>query len=68
MDWVASALTLLGNVFVIKKKWYAFVIFFVANCMWAYWWFMHQQWAAMILVALFLGQNVWGYIQWRKVG
>jgi uncharacterized membrane protein YbaN (DUF454 family) len=67
MDWVASALCLIGNIVLIKKKhWSVFVIYFIANSIWAYWWFVRQEWAAMILVSIFMAQNIYGFYEWRK--
>lgn len=67
ISWIASGLTLLGNVILIRKRsWKAFVIFFVGNAIWFYYWFSKQEWAAMILVGVFLLQNIWGIWSWRK--
>ena len=67
MDWIASALTWIGNFILIKtKKWYVFIIFAVGNTLWMIHWYNNRQWAAFLLVGSFLIQNVWGIIKWRK--
>ena len=69
MDWVASAIVFIGNIFLIKTKaWWVFIIFFFGNALWAYYWFVKQEYAAMILVSVFLLQNVWGLFSWKKKG
>jgi hypothetical protein len=67
MDWIASSLTFLGNIILIKTKhWFTFVIFFVGNSLWAYYWFSKKEYAALILVSFFLIQNLWGIYEWKK--
>ena len=67
MDWIASVLCLIGNVVLIKKKsWVAFAIYLVANSIWALYWYLNQEWAAMILVSIFMAQNIWGIVTWKS--
>jgi len=67
LSWIASGLTLIGNVILIRNKsWKAFIIFIIGNGIFTYYWFIKHEWATMILVIIFLGQNVWGLITWRK--
>ena len=67
ISWLASGLVLVGNVVLIyKKHWGAFVIFLVGNSLFAYDWFIKKEWAVFILVNLFILQNIWGIISWRK--
>jgi hypothetical protein len=67
MDWVASALTWIGNAVLIKTKhWFTFVIFLVANIIWSIYWYQKGETAAFLLVLSFIGQNLWGIWSWRK--
>jgi hypothetical protein len=67
LSWVASGLTLIGNVVLIKyKTWKTFVIFAVGNAMFVYYWIAKEEWATMILCSVFLAMNVWGIVSWRK--
>lgn len=66
MDWIAACLMLIANVILIKTKhWSTFVILFVANLMYSYWWFIHQQWPTLALTSIFTLQNVWGFYMWK---
>jgi hypothetical protein len=67
MDWIAAFLTILGNVVLIQyKHWSSFVIFLFANSIWVVYWIGKREYAVLIVVAIFLCQNVWGIISWRK--
>lgn len=67
LSWLASGLTLLGNIVLIKsKKWYCFLIFMLGNSMFVYYWLVKQEWPTMILCSVFLSMNIWGLIKWRK--
>jgi nicotinamide riboside transporter PnuC len=67
MDWIAAGLMLFGNAIIITRKhWIAFVIFLIANTIYAYYWLINQQWATLILCSFFIGQNIWGIISWYR--
>lgn len=67
ISWLASGIILIGNVILIKSKgWKTFVVFIIGNSLFAYDWFIKKEWAVFILVNLFILQNVWGIISWRK--
>jgi len=67
ISWVASGLTLIGNIVLIKSKsWKTFVIFAVGNVMFIYYWYILNQYPTLILCTIFLGMNIWGIISWRK--
>ena len=67
VSWLASAICFAGNFVLIKtKSWKAFVMFFVANSLFVFYWTIRHEWATLILVSFFLLQNVLGIIEWRK--
>jgi hypothetical protein len=67
ISWIAAGLMLIGNVILIKyKSWIAFVLMAIGNVLYIYYWFTKQEWATFILVAIFLGQNIWGIVSWRN--
>lgn len=67
IDWIAAALLWVGNIILIRKKhWSAFSVFGVANCIWLFYWISKEEWAAAILVATFIVQNVWGMWSWYR--
>jgi hypothetical protein len=67
ISWVASGLTLLGNIVLIKTKaWYCFLIFMVGNGMFVYYWAVKHEWPTMILCSIFFITNVWGIVKWKE--
>lgn len=64
---VAAVLLWIGNILLIRdKSWKAFVIYFVANCIWFFYWMSKGEWVAMVLVFTFAVQNWWGILSWRR--
>jgi hypothetical protein len=67
ISWIASGLTLAGNVVLIRyKSWKTFVIFLIGNSLFAYDWYVKKEWAVFLLVVVFIFQNIWGIYSWRK--
>jgi hypothetical protein len=67
LSWVAAGIIFGANIFLIKdKSWKVFIAFIVGNGLYAFYWFTQKQWATLILVSLFVVQNFWGLIKWRK--
>lgn len=67
INWLASGLTLLGNIVLIKyKTWKTFIIFFIGNSLYVYYWTVKKEWPTLILVLIFICMNIWGLIKWKK--
>jgi len=67
IDWIAAALTWIGNLILIQKKpWWVFGIFFIANCLWVVYWLPQKEYAATLLTFSFAIQNIWGLRKWRN--
>jgi len=67
LSWVASALIFIGNIVLIRtKSWKTFLWFMVGNSIYVYYWLVKHEWATLLLVSLFLTQNIVGIIKWRK--
>lgn len=67
LSWVAATIIFLGNFLLIKSKsWKVFIVFAIGNTLYAYYWITQRQWATLLLVSLFVFQNIYGIIKWRK--
>lgn len=67
MDWIATVLTMVGQVVLIKwKTWFAFVIYLVGNTFWIIYWLGKKEYAALFIVSWFWILNWWGIIKWRR--
>jgi hypothetical protein len=67
MDWFLAGIMLYATFILIKDKtWKAFVLMGIANLGYAIYWFSKQEWATMLLVTIFLAQNIWGIVKWRR--
>lgn len=65
IDWLASYLLWAGNFLMIYwKHWAAWLVFIVANLLWARHWLRRREWAALILVTSFIVQDILGLIAW----
>jgi len=67
ISWLASTLIFIGNIVLIKtKSWKTFLWFMIGNGLFTYYWIVKHEWATLLLVILFLGQNIYGIVKWRK--
>jgi hypothetical protein len=67
LSWVSAAIVFIANFILIKSKsWKVFIMFMIGNGLYAYYWFVEKQWATLILVSVFVIQNVYGLIKWKK--
>jgi len=67
LSWVAASIIFLGNFILIKNKsWKVFIIFAIGNMLYAFYWITQHQWATLLLVSLFVFQNIYGIIRWQK--
>jgi nicotinamide riboside transporter PnuC len=66
MNWIATALSLLGNWFVIKKKVHGFWIWLVANVLWALLAWKSDDPAQLLMWFVYGVLNIKGILEWRK--
>jgi hypothetical protein len=67
MSWVGAGVILLATTVLIKSKsWKAFIPFIVGNALYAVYWGLQHEWATLILTTIFVVQNIWGLIKWRR--
>jgi len=66
ISWLFTALSLLGNVFVIKKSVKGQWIWAVSNVCWVVYFFHIHEWASGTLFAAYFGLCVWGILEWSE--
>lgn len=66
VGYIATFLSLLGNVFIVRKSKWGFVIWTAGNIVWI--WVdihigLHSQ---IVMMAVYSALNIWGLIEWGK--
>ena len=64
--WIASSLSLFGIILNAKKNIWCWPVWTFSNFFWIYHTINVQEWAAFTTWVVFLGANIYGWIQWRK--
>lgn len=64
-SWLATALCILGNIFVIKKK-NGFLIWFIGTGIMLVLAVMRNDWSQAFLFTIYEIINIKGFIEWRK--
>lgn len=67
---VATLLSIVGAVLNIKRIRWCFVLYSVAAILWIIWALSLQPigWGQVVTNPLFIGLNVWGFVEWSKKG
>jgi hypothetical protein len=65
LSWIATALCILGNIFVVKKK-NGFLIWFVGTGIMLVLAIMRKDWAQASLFTIYEIINIKGFFEWRK--
>ncbi|HAW57819.1 MAG TPA: hypothetical protein DCX03_02190 [Bacteroidales bacterium] len=66
IGYIATALSLFGNVLVVLKKRSGFVVWTVANCTWLVVDVKINLYSQIWMMAVYAALNLWGLIMWRK--
>ncbi len=66
LSWIFVAMSLAGNVFVIKKNVLGQWIWAAANLGWVVFNLSKGIWSGAFLFSVYLGMCVWGIISWSK--
>ena len=66
ISWIFTLMSLVGNVFVIKKHVAGQIIWAVSNVCWAAYFFSIKEIASAVLFSVYLLLCIWGIISWRK--
>lgn len=64
-SWLATALCILGNIFVMKKK-NGFMIWFIGTGIMLVLAIMRKDWSQAILFTIYEIINIKGFLEWRK--
>lgn len=66
LGWTFTALSLIGNLFIIKKSVYGYWVWIVANIGWILYDFQIKAYSQSFLFAAYLILSVWGVWEWSK--
>ncbi len=66
MDWLVSIIELIAKYLTTKKNKWSFVLHTIACIIWTYIFIKTKQYGALLCIAVFLGLNVKGWIDWSK--
>ena len=59
-------LSVLGNIFIIYKKWYGFLVWIMANIIWISFNLFYNHYLQALLYMFYTTMCIWGIYQWRK--
>jgi len=66
LEWVSTALSLVGAVLNVLKKRICFPIWIVGNVTWGVWAYVQQIWGLLLVQMVFLIISSYGYYAWNK--
>lgn len=66
VEWLATILTLVGVILNIKKIRYGFLVWLVANILWAYIQYQVGIYGMFICQIVFCFTCIWGWVEWSK--
>jgi len=64
--WMLVAGSLVGTVANVRKRWWGFLIWTVADAGWVAMNVWHRSWSEAALWATFTGLSAWGMVAWRR--
>ncbi|MBN1915208.1 MAG: hypothetical protein JW769_04900 [Parachlamydiales bacterium] len=65
ISWLFTALSIWGNIHVIKKQKVGQLLWMLANVGWIWYNVKNHEWAAATLFSIYLGLCIWGFVQWH---
>lgn len=66
LSWFLTALSLIGNVFIIQKKMSGQVCWMIANTGWVIYFASIKEIPSATLFSAYLGLCIWGVIKWSR--
>lgn len=66
ISWLFTVLSLVGNIFVIKKNKWGQVIWAISNVGWIWYNFSIKEYAAVVLFTAYFILCLWGIYEWSK--
>jgi nicotinamide riboside transporter PnuC len=63
---IATFLSCLGNIFIIYKKKFGFIVWTLGNVVWIFVDVKIGLYSQIIMMVFYAILNIWGYIEWNK--
>jgi nicotinamide riboside transporter PnuC len=67
LDWIGVVMNVWGTVLNAKQKLLCFPIWMFGNIFWVMHWWPKQEYAALSLVVVYTGINIYGWANWYKL-
>lgn len=64
LEIIATILSILGNLFIIYKNRYGFLIWIIANISWMYFAWVNNHVSMLILFFWYTLISIWGFVKW----
>ena len=66
IEWIATAFSICGNVFNIKKSVWGFVLWIVGNSIWMWIGYTKHMWGMLTLFTIYNAMSFWGIYEWTR--
>ncbi len=66
IGWLAVALSLAGNVLIVRKQAAGFAVWTLGNCIWIWLALARRDWAQVALFTVYSALNIWGLVGWGR--
>lgn len=66
LEWIAVALSIVGNLFVIKRRVEGFILWSIANVLWIYIGVITSLWGMTTLFIVYFLISMYGIFSWSK--
>jgi nicotinamide riboside transporter PnuC len=66
LGYIATILSLLGNVFIVRKSKWGFIVWTAGNLVWIYVDISIGLYSQIVMMATYSALNIWGLIEWRE--
>jgi len=66
LELIATIFSIIGNIFVIYKKWIGFVIWIISNLLWIIFGILNKHYWMIVLFIFYTIISIWGIYKWVK--
>lgn len=64
--YAAVALSLLGNIGVVKKRRWGMTCWVISNLIWIPYHWLRGDWPSVLMFSVYMGLAVWGFVRWKE--
>lgn len=66
ISYIATFLSLLGNIFIVRKSKWGFIVWTLGNIAWIVVDVRIGLYSQIVMMAVYSGLNIWGLIEWGR--